>query len=120
MPRYFSAISSSLRQRLVRRVAPELLAHALVQALGEGLGQAVGQRLDHDRRVVVVGALEALGDLVLADAGGDREGADIVGEPASRGATKSASATLARPSRLDSCWRSVCSVAIGLPRASSA
>ena len=82
MPRYFSAISSHAAERLVGRVAPELLAHALMQALGEGLGQPVGQRLDHDRRVVVVRALEALGHLVLADAGGDREAADIVGEPA--------------------------------------
>ena len=53
-----------------------------MQALGEGFGEAVGQRLDHDRRIVVVRALEALGDLVLADAGGDDEGADVVGDAA--------------------------------------
>ena len=55
-------------ERLVGGVAPELLAHALVQALGERFGEAVGERLDHDRRVVVVGVLEALRDRVLADA----------------------------------------------------
>ena len=33
-------------------------------------------------RVVVVGPLEALGDLVLADAGRDGEGADVVGNAA--------------------------------------
>ena len=82
MPRYFSAISSSLRERLVGCIAPEFLAHALVQPLGEGFRQPVGQRLDHDGGVVVVGALEALGDLVLADAGGDGEGADVIGKPA--------------------------------------
>ena len=91
-----------------------------MQALGEGLGEAVGQRLDHDRGVVVVGALEALGDVVLADAGGDGEAADVIGTPLPRGATKSASARLARPSRRASCWRSVCSVAIGFVRVSSA
>ena len=53
-----------------------------MHALGESFGQAVGQRLDHDRGVIVIGALEALGHRVLADAGGDREGADIIGKPA--------------------------------------
>src|ERR671912_733376 len=38
--------------------------------------------------------------------------------PVERGATKSDSATLWRPSRLDSCWRSVCSVASVLVRSS--
>ncbi len=49
-----------------------------MQPLGEGLRQTVGQRLDHDRRVVVVGVLEAVCDLVLADAGRDDEGADVI------------------------------------------
>ena len=53
--------------------------------------------------------LEAIRDHVLADAGGDDERADVVLPPESFGAMKSASATLARPSRRASCWRSVCS-----------
>ena len=48
----------------------------LVQLLGERLGEAVGERLDHDRVVVVVLGLEARGELVGAEAGGDRERAD--------------------------------------------
>ncbi len=32
--------------------------------------------------VIVVGALEAVGDFILADAGGDGEGADVVGKAA--------------------------------------
>ena len=79
MPRYFSAIRSALLSVSSGGVAPELLAHLLVQPLGEGLGEAVGQRLDHDRGVVVVGVLEAVGDLVLADAGRHHEGADVIG-----------------------------------------
>ena len=82
MPRYFSAISSPPLRALVGRVAPEFLAHALVQPFGEGFGQPVGQRLGHDRGIIVVGALEALGHGFLADPGGDGEGADIIGEPA--------------------------------------
>src|SRR3984893_11900347 len=35
-------------ERLVARVAPELLAHARVHALGQRLGEPVGERLDHD------------------------------------------------------------------------
>ena len=66
-------------QRLVRLVAPEFLAHALMQALGESFRQPVGQRLDQDGGVIVVRPFETLGDLVLADAGGHRKGADIVG-----------------------------------------
>ena len=49
-----------------------------MQPLGEGFRQPIGQRLDHDRGVVVVGVLEAVGDRVLADAGRDDEGADVV------------------------------------------
>jgi hypothetical protein len=35
-------------ERLIARVAPELLAHALVQALRECFGEAIRERLDHD------------------------------------------------------------------------
>ena len=99
-----------MSKRLVRRIAPELGAHPRVQGLGEGLGQAVGQRRGHDRRIVVARVLEGLGDLGLAVAGGDREAADPVGRRSPTGATKSASATLARaPCRLSLaiCWRRV-------------
>ena len=67
------------REGLVGRVAPELAADALVHEFGEGFGETVGKRLDQDRGVVVVTALEALGDLLLLDAGGDDEAAHIVG-----------------------------------------
>ncbi len=50
-----------------------------MHALGKGFGQAIGQRLAQDRGVVVIGVLEAVGDHVLADPGGDDEAADIVG-----------------------------------------
>ena len=50
-----------------------------MQPLGERFGEAIGQRLDHDRGIVVVGALEAVGDFVLADAGRHHEGADVIG-----------------------------------------
>ena len=69
-------------ERLVGGVAPEFPAYALVQAFGERFGEAVGERLGHDRRVVVIGALEALDHRVLAEARGDCEGADIVGKRA--------------------------------------
>ena len=82
MPRYFSAISSPLRERLVGRIGPKFPAHALVHALGERFGEAVGQRLGHDRGIIVIGVLEALDDGFLADAGGHREGADIIGKAA--------------------------------------
>ena len=78
MPRYFSSTSSRVREFLVSRVAPELLAHALVHALGEGFGEAIRQRLHHDRRVIVVRMLEAIRDHILADAGGDHERADVI------------------------------------------
>ena len=63
---------------LVGGITPELLADALVHDFGEGLGEAVGEGLDEDRGVVVVLALEALGDEVLLESGGDDEGADVV------------------------------------------
>jgi hypothetical protein len=49
-----------------------------VHALRKGFRQAIGQRLDHDGGIVVVRVLEAVGDHVLADPGGDDEGADVV------------------------------------------
>ena len=67
------------RRRLVRRIAPEFAAHAGVHPLGKGLGETIGQRLAQDRGVIVIGVLEAVGDHVLADPGGDHEGADIIG-----------------------------------------
>ncbi len=60
-------------------VAP-LVAHALVEALGEGFGEAVGDGLGHDGVVVVVGGAEAVAEFLEADAAGDGEGADVVGQ----------------------------------------
>src|SRR5687768_6679823 len=67
------------REVLARGVAPELLAHAFVHALGESFRDAVGQRFDHDRAIIVVGALEPLGDAYLLDAGGNDESPDPIG-----------------------------------------
>ena len=69
-------------QRLIRRVAPEFRAHPLMHPFGEGFREAVGQCLHQDGGVVVVGVLEACGDFVLAEPGGDGEAADIVGDAA--------------------------------------
>ena len=66
------------RGGFVGRVAPEFLAYALVHALRKSFGETIRQCLDHDRRIIVVRVLEAIGDHVLADAGGDDEGADVV------------------------------------------
>ncbi len=66
------------RQRLVRRIIPKFLAHAQMHALGKGFRQTIGQCLAQDRGVIVIGVLEAIGDHVLADPGGDHERADIV------------------------------------------
>ena len=67
-------------QRLIRRVAPELLTHPLVQPLGEGFRQPVGQRLQQDGAVIVMRALECRHSLINADAGGDGERAQGVGQ----------------------------------------
>ena len=48
------------RESLVGRIAPKLAPHARVHRLGEGFRQPVAERLDQDRRIVVVGVLEAL------------------------------------------------------------
>ena len=60
-------------------VAP-LVADALVQAFGEGFGEAVGEGFGHDGVVVVVVGAEAVAEFLEADAGGDGEGADVVGQ----------------------------------------
>src|SRR5262245_24897740 len=49
-----------------------------VQVLGECLGQTIGEGFGHDRVVVVVLAVEVFGEFVAAEAGGDREGADVI------------------------------------------
>ena len=82
MPRNRSAISCS-----VGSFGPGLVPRAardLVQVLRERLGETVGERLDHDRVVVVVLGGEAGGELVGAEAGGDRERAQEVVRPARR------------------------------------
>ena len=108
------------REVLIRRITPELAAHPRMHALGKGFGEAIGQRLAQDRGVIVIGILETVGHHVFADAGGDDEGADVIGDASDAGAMKSDKAELKRPSRFSSCWRRVCRVAIGLSRASSA
>src|SRR5262249_52076880 len=69
-------------EHLIAGITPKFLAHALVQMLGKRLGEAVGQCLHHDGGVVVVGAFETLGNLVLTDSRGNGEAADIVGKTA--------------------------------------
>ena len=49
-----------------------------MEVLGERLGEPVGERLDDDRAVVVVLGLEPACKLVGADAGGDRERAEVI------------------------------------------
>ena len=66
------------RERFARRIAPELSAHALVHALGERLGEPIGQRLDHDGGIIVVGVLEAIRQIILAQSRGDDERADVI------------------------------------------
>ena len=66
---------------LLARLVPLAPGH-LVEVLGESLREPVGERLDHDRAVVVVFGGIAVGQLVGADPGGDREGPDMVDEAA--------------------------------------
>ena len=96
-----------LAERLVLGIAPVFAPHPLMHALGKSFGEAVGQRLHEDRGIIVVRPLETLGDGDFLDAGRDDEAADIVLHPLATGATKSDSATFGRPSRFESCWRSV-------------
>ncbi len=70
------------REVFLRGIAPELLAHTLVHEFGKGLGKPVGERLDQDRGVIVIRALEAFGDGNLLDSGGDDETANIILFPA--------------------------------------
>ncbi len=63
----------------VAAVAP-FVAHALVEAFGEGFGETVGYCFGHDGVVVVVVGAEAVGQFLEADAAGDGEGADVVGQ----------------------------------------
>ena len=51
-----------------------------MQGLGKGLRQAIGQCLHHDLGIVVVGALESARDVLLADASGHGEAADIIAQ----------------------------------------
>ena len=82
MPRYFSAMRSLWRERLLGRVGPKFLAHTPVQAFGERFGKTIGQRLGDDRGIIVVGMFVSLDHGFLADARGHGEGADVVGKPA--------------------------------------
>ena len=107
MPRYFSAIRSSLLSCLGRAVA-EVAPRLRVQILGKRLGQPIGERLDDDRGVVVVLRLEAADEIVDAVPRGDREGADVIDDRrCSTGATKSASERFGLSSAMTSCWRSI-------------
>ena len=81
MPRYFSAISSSLLSCSPLAVAP-VLPRLRVQILGERFGEPIGDRLHHDRVVVVEIALEAAHQLVGAEPGGDGEQPEVVGHAA--------------------------------------
>ena len=51
-----------------------------MQAFGEGFGEAIGDGLGHDGVVVVVLGPEAVAQFLEADAAGDGEGADVIGQ----------------------------------------
>ena len=68
------------RASRVSSIAP-LRPRARVQVRGKRLGQPIGQRLDDDRVVVVVLALEPLRERVGAQTRGDRKRAEVVGAP---------------------------------------
>ena len=68
-------------QFVVRDLRPALVPGAprdLVQILGERLGESVSERLGHDCLVVVVLRLETRSELVGAESGGYREGAEVI------------------------------------------
>src|SRR5919197_1453443 len=83
------ALVDQLFVRELRTALVPVAPRDLVQVLRERLRQPVGERLDHDRAVVVVLRLVASGELLGAEAGGDRErsdevalGGDVVGKAA--------------------------------------
>ena len=69
------------REPLVAAVSP-IASRAGVERLRRRFCQPVGQRLHHDRVVVVVIALERRDEIVGAEAGGHRKGADNVHDTA--------------------------------------
>ena len=96
-------------ERLVLAVAP-VAPRALVQPLGERLGQAVGERLEHDRGVGIVGGVVRRDELVRAEPGRDREGADPVVQVRLARRHEVGERLGRLPVALRACWRSVCSV----------
>src|ERR1700761_8061371 len=67
-----------IAQLFFRGITPVILAHFFMHAFGKGFGQAVGQRRQQDGAVVILGFLESLQVLLLANAGGDDKTANIV------------------------------------------
>ncbi len=59
-----------------------------VKILGKRFGQSVGESFCQDRIVIVVLAVEALGEFIGADAGGDGKRADVILSPALDGRDK--------------------------------
>ena len=94
------------REALVRAVAP-VAASARVKVFGERFGEAVGERLDHDRVIVVVVALERRDELGCAVSGRDGEGADEVADPAAARRDEIRQRQIAAPVGICSCWRSM-------------
>ena len=66
------------RQRLIRRVGPQLLANALVHVFRHRLGKPVRQRLHHDGGIVVALGLQVFGDQVRLGARRHHKRADPV------------------------------------------
>src|SRR6202041_2141395 len=67
------------RDVLGASIAP-LVADTLVETFSKGFGEAVGEGFGHDGVVVVVLSAEAVAEGLEADAAGDGEGSDVVGE----------------------------------------
>ena len=53
-----------------------------MEQLGQSLGKTIGEGLDEDGGVVVAGVAEGLGILLDLVAGGDGEGAEVIGAAA--------------------------------------
>ena len=102
-------LGDARRRATARSSMPHSRARLRVQVRGERLGQPVGERLDHDRAVVVVLALEAAAPASSAPMPGRHgERAEVVGDGRSpRGAMKSASDRFGLPSAIASCCRSM-------------